>query len=141
MKYQWQRHFCCHEHQVLWCAAFDWQTIRGNVFARDNHICVICGYNPTTSKRWYSQKRNIWVNGELSLHCDHIVPISKGGSFYDMANLQTLCKQCHEQKTAEDFTSPENKRKRELKARRKTAKEKLRETNWLLITACLAKNT
>ncbi len=32
-------------------------------------------------------------------HADHIVPISHGGSRYDVANGQTLCIRCHGQKT------------------------------------------
>ncbi len=33
---------------------------------------------------------------------DHIVPISKGGARYDVANGQTLCIKCHGRKTREE---------------------------------------
>lgn len=35
-------------------------------------------------------------------HVDHIQPISKGGDPWDWHNLQTLCQDCHNRKTAED---------------------------------------
>jgi 5-methylcytosine-specific restriction endonuclease McrA len=34
------------------------------------------------------------------LHVDHITPIADGGHPFDPANLQTLCEECHESKTA-----------------------------------------
>ncbi len=33
---------------------------------------------------------------------DHIIPISEGGEPLDLANLQTLCKQCHAIKTGKE---------------------------------------
>ena len=33
---------------------------------------------------------------------DHIIPISEGGAALDLANLQTLCKQCHAIKTGKE---------------------------------------
>lgn len=33
---------------------------------------------------------------------DHIKPISEGGAALDLANLQTLCKQCHAIKTGKE---------------------------------------
>lgn len=40
------------------------------------------------------------TDGEL--HVDHIEPIADGGHPFDPANLQTLCSECHRQKTAEE---------------------------------------
>ena len=34
--------------------------------------------------------------------CDHIVPISQGGSMTDMANLQGLCESCHAKKRQQE---------------------------------------
>lgn len=34
---------------------------------------------------------------------DHIIPIADGGSEYDTANLQPLCKSCHNAKTAAEW--------------------------------------
>ena len=33
---------------------------------------------------------------------DHIIPVSQGGSFWDIRNHQTLCKQCHNSKTQKE---------------------------------------
>lgn len=33
---------------------------------------------------------------------DHIVPVKKGGDGYSMDNLQSLCKKCHDSKSARD---------------------------------------
>lgn len=33
---------------------------------------------------------------------DHIVPVKKGGDGYNMDNLQSLCKKCHDSKSARD---------------------------------------
>lgn len=36
---------------------------------------------------------------------DHIVPIKKGGARLDMDNLQSLCRPCHNRKTATEHNS------------------------------------
>ena len=46
------------------------------VFARDKYTCVYCG-----------------AKG-VELHCDHVIPISKGGS-NEMDNLTTSCQKCN----------------------------------------------
>lgn len=33
---------------------------------------------------------------------DHVTPLAKGGAAHDIANLQPVCKPCHDRKTAED---------------------------------------
>ncbi|WKW47284.1 HNH endonuclease signature motif containing protein [Myroides sp. JBRI-B21084] len=33
---------------------------------------------------------------------DHIVPVKKGGAGYELSNLQSLCKKCHDKKSAKD---------------------------------------
>lgn len=33
---------------------------------------------------------------------DHIIPVSEGGSFWDVRNHQTLCTQCHNSKTQQE---------------------------------------
>ncbi|MEZ3117918.1 HNH endonuclease signature motif containing protein [Halobaculum sp. MBLA0147] len=37
-----------------------------------------------------------------TLHVDHITPIADGGHPYDPGNLQTLCSECHSEKTARE---------------------------------------
>lgn len=53
-----------------------WKYVRMRVFQRDNFTCVYCGVK------------------NAQLECDHILPISKGGSD-DIDNLATACKSCN----------------------------------------------
>lgn len=51
--------------------------------------------------------------GRPSTEVDHIRPLSEGGSKWDRANLQALCADCHDVKSAEDRrrrTRPEGSR-------------------------------
>ena len=59
-----------------------WKELRRKVLERDNYTCVICG--------------------KPAEEVDHIAPVSMGGAMFDMNNLQSLCKQCHKEKTIED---------------------------------------
>lgn len=66
-----------------------WKRICKEVFIRDNYTCTYC--------------KNI---GGI-LECDHITPISKGGS-NDMGNLTTSCQKCNRQKkdkTVDEFNA------------------------------------
>ena len=54
-------------------------SMRYNVLARDNFRCQICGA---------AQKDGV------TLHVDHILPVSKGGRT-EMSNLRTLCERCN----------------------------------------------
>ena len=60
-----------------------WVGIRALVLDRDGWACVKDGRK-----------------GRLEV--DHIQPMHKGGSVYGMENLQTLCRDCHFAKTAEE---------------------------------------
>lgn len=42
-----------------------------------------------------------------AFHVDHIVPVSQGGHPFDEANLQTLCAECHREKSAEENSGPD----------------------------------
>lgn len=42
-----------------------------------------------------------------AFHVDHITPLSQGGHPFDESNLQTLCRECHEAKTADENRSDE----------------------------------
>lgn len=53
--------------------------LRHEVFKRDNYTCVECGAKKSDG---------------ATLHVDHIIPVSKGGSD-ELDNLQTLCKDCN----------------------------------------------
>lgn len=68
------------------CKSAEWQELRTAVFHRDNFTCAYCGH----------------YGG--SLECDHIVPVSKGGSD-DLDNLATACRACNRSKGAKDLES------------------------------------
>lgn len=53
--------------------------LRHEVFKRDNYTCVECGAKKSDG---------------ATLHVDHIIPVSKGGSD-ELDNLQTLCSECN----------------------------------------------
>lgn len=54
------------------------KSIRHEVFVKDDFKCVECGA----------------TNQQTTLHVDHIIPVSQGGSD-ELRNLQTLCEQCN----------------------------------------------
>ena len=56
-----------------------WQKVRSRKIKRDP-MCEHCG--------------------KVAVDVDHITPIKQGGAQYDPANLQTLCRRCHNIKTA-----------------------------------------
>lgn len=58
-----------------WEFPYNWDEIREQVLARDEHVCGNCG------------------SGE-HLHVHHIVPLSLGGTSRP-GNLRTLCRDCH----------------------------------------------
>ena len=60
-----------------------WERVRLQVFERDGYRCCNCG-----------------AAGRLE--CDHRTPLSRGGAVFDMSNLQSLCRRCHIQKTADE---------------------------------------
>lgn len=57
----------------------NWPSIRAQVLARDRFTCQMCG-------------------GRSDLEVDHIIPVARGGS-WEPSNLQTLCSDCHKDKT------------------------------------------
>jgi 5-methylcytosine-specific restriction endonuclease McrA len=59
----------------------EWESLRQQVFERDNHTCQYCGKKPQR------------------LQCDHIVPISRGGT-NDLTNLVAACYTCNYSKRA-----------------------------------------
>jgi hypothetical protein len=57
----------------------NWESLRLEVFQRDNYSCVYCG------------------KSEDVMHCDHVHPKSKGGTD-DLDNLVTACAFCNTSK-------------------------------------------
>ena len=58
-----------------------WAAVRRLVLDRDNWRCRACGRA-----------------GRMEV--DHVVPLRAGGDPYDPGNLQTLCRECHIDKSA-----------------------------------------
>ena len=68
-----------------------WRAIRLRVLQRDGHRCVKC------------HKAGM-------LEIDHIIPVQFGGSWWDLAGLQCLCKNCHWDKSRIDTCGPDPER-------------------------------
>ena len=62
--------------------------LRHEVFKRDGYKCKECGK----------------TGEETTLHIDHILPVSQGGTD-ELNNLQTLCKECNEAKQNRSWKS------------------------------------
>lgn len=76
---------------------FYWYTVpcfKRAILIRDNFTCQACGLKPMREGGGDFLIPDI---GEL--HCDHIVPLSKGGKTV-LENLQTLCARCNLSKGA-----------------------------------------
>ena len=56
-----------------------WRVIRERIFRRDDYTCTYCG-----------------ARG-VSLECDHVVPVARGGGHED-ENLTTACRACNRSK-------------------------------------------
>ena len=61
-----------------------WAHVRRVALERDNYTCRECGRGG-------------------GMEVDHIRPLHKGGSWYDLGNLQSLCYRCHKAKTQGEF--------------------------------------
>ena len=72
---------------------------RLKVLDRDNYACQICGAT---------------IADGATLHIDHIIPLSKGGTS-DENNLQVLCKHCNLAKNNSMNLEHDKKKLRELK--------------------------
>lgn len=57
-----------------------WLKLRFEIFKRDNFTCQYCGRNVKEDK--------------IKIHCDHIIPRSKGGKNI-LENLTTACEECN----------------------------------------------
>lgn len=61
-----------------------WDKLRKQILIRDKHLCQACLPRVTPANQ-----------------VDHIIPKAKGGTD-DPANLQAICKECHDEKTIRD---------------------------------------
>ena len=73
----------CRDRAYIYFAILkgDTSIIREQLFGRDMGACRLCGL---ISDEWQA---------------DHITPVSMGGSACELSNIQTLCLDCHKEKT------------------------------------------
>jgi 5-methylcytosine-specific restriction protein A len=62
----------------------DWRRVREDVL-RAEFLCRVCNEAGVTS---------------VAVEVDHVKPLAHGGARLDRANLQPLCRECHQEKTA-----------------------------------------
>lgn len=78
-----------------------WSTYRERVFERDAYTCMKCG-----RKVYLTSWTENGFEPRLRAECDHIVPLFLGDKdWYDdleLKNFQTLCSDCHKEKTIEE---------------------------------------
>lgn len=60
-----------------------WRRLKQSVHVRDEWTCCKCG------------------RVTMDLECDHVVNKAQGGTD-DMGNLQSLCRECHDQKSIQE---------------------------------------
>jgi 5-methylcytosine-specific restriction endonuclease McrA len=60
-----------------------WDSARSFVLLRDRYTCQACGVRRRARE----------------LEVDHLVEIARGGAALDYANLRTVCRNCHREKT------------------------------------------
>ena len=71
---------------------YAWSKLRLKALERDKYLCQMC------------LKRGIFTT---ATDVDHIVPLAQGGSDA-MENLQSLCHECHKQKTCQERLNNKN---------------------------------
>ena len=62
-----------------------WEDLKREIFRRDNYTCRYCGHR----------------GNALTLHVDHVFPLSRGGTD-DPSNLATACWSCNLEKGSRD---------------------------------------
>ena len=87
------RHRDATQEHRKWYKTSRWQKLRLEILTRDHFTCAMCKRVINPYKRGEDGK----IDPENVLICDHIQP-HRGNEalFWDVSNLQTLCKPCHD---------------------------------------------
>lgn len=91
-----KRAYCSSGHRQMYWGRFTWDGLRELIWGRDQS-CLICNA-PVTC---------------YEAEIDHIKAVALDGNYWDPANLQTLCHECHAKKTGGDRTKITKKQWRE----------------------------
>ncbi len=75
--------YCSRRCQWMFHGHYFWDSARSYVLLRDRYTCRICGRRRRARE----------------LDVDHIIEIARGGAALEFSNLQTVCRECHRQKT------------------------------------------
>jgi len=145
---------CCSkacEEAFIERTVLDWSKIRERVMARDSYTCQDCGRSrgstttifrfvrrsnirlsqpfPKDPRRWWKFVGRSEVEVPLELEVHHIIPISEGGSEFDLNNLVTLCFDCHHLgRHGSKAPTPEEIAEKRVEERRKAEQERLQVT-------------
>ena len=103
-RYTFCSNACVHE----WKLRTDPGYLREQVFLRDRGVCAQCGLDTEVLRKDkrkldYAARRQFekhWGRRRHLWDADHIVPVAEGGGECDLANMRTLCLQCHRAATA-----------------------------------------
>ncbi|MGB6499848.1 MAG: HNH endonuclease signature motif containing protein [Thermoplasmata archaeon] len=75
--------YCSRKCQWRFHGHYFWDSARSYVMLRDRYTCRLCGRRRRARE----------------LEVDHIIEIARGGAALEYSNLQTVCRQCHREKT------------------------------------------
>lgn len=82
-----------------------WNDVRQKILERDNYTCKKCGYTSPEEDVVIAdgKEHKFKHNKNADFDADHIIPVSLSGEEWNFDNIQTLCKQCHKEKTKKDM--------------------------------------
>lgn len=94
-----QKRFCSPRHSLDYWSTRVWGSLRVVVFERDEYVCQSCGrigYHVG-----HGPDGRFVRLGTVKVEADHIIELADGGEPWDVENVQTLCSECHKEKTAD----------------------------------------